>query len=56
MENYINKPLAYDWTEEEIYSEYTRSGDKRSIRRQFCLTAKEINRIIKRFENNEKHD
>ena len=47
-EGFINEPEDYKWSEREIYLEFLRSGvDKKSVRRQFCITLADLNRIIK---------
>lgn len=48
MKEYMNEPEAYGWTAGDITLEYYRSGeDKKAVKRIFCLTAKELNQILK---------
>ncbi|EHF00299.1 hypothetical protein [Enterocloster citroniae] len=49
-EDFINLPVEYKWSSGEIYQEYARSGNKKSICRQFCITIAELNKIIKTEE------
>ena len=42
MEKYMNKPVEYNWTEEDIISEY-----KEKVAKIYCITTKQVNEILK---------
>lgn len=46
-DDFINVPVEYEWSQSEIYQEYVKVDDKKSICRQFGITMAELNRIIK---------
>lgn len=48
MEQYMNNPVEYTWTDQDVISEYQKYQDKRKISRIFQITVKEINAILKR--------
>lgn len=48
MEKYMNKPVDYNWTDEEIIAEYEKYSDKKGISKMFCITMKQVNAILKR--------
>lgn len=51
MKEYMNEPVEYGWKNGDIVREYYRSAkDKRAVKRIFCLTAKELNQILKESE------
>lgn len=46
----MNKPVDYNWTDEEIIAEYEKYNDKKGISKMFCITMKQVNVIFKRTE------
>lgn len=48
MEEYMNKPLDYVWTDQDVIAEYQKYQDKRKISRIFDIAVKDINAILKR--------
>lgn len=44
---FINIPVEYNWTEEEIRQEFKKSPDKKKIAKMFCIETKDLNRILK---------
>ena len=47
MEKYMNKPVEYNWTEEDIISEYNALDDKKKVAKTYCITTKKVNEILK---------
>ena len=48
MKEYMNEPVDFSWSDADIVEAYSgNSEDKRSIKRVFCLTTKELNRILR---------
>ena len=47
MKKYMNKPIEYSWTNDEIRKEYEKCPDKKKIAKIFCIEAKDLNRILK---------
>lgn len=48
MEEYMNKPIDYEWNDQDVVAEYQKCQDKRKVSRTFDISAKEINVILKR--------
>ncbi len=48
MEQYMNEPVEYNHTDEDIIREYTKYQDKRIVARMYCITVKEVTEILKR--------
>lgn len=46
----MNKPVEYDWTETDVIAEYQKIKDKKSVAKIFCITAKQVNDILKSKE------
>lgn len=47
MEECMNRPLDYVWTDQDVILEYQKYQDKRKVSRIFGITVKEINTILK---------
>lgn len=47
MEKYMNKPVEYNWTEEDIIAEYKALKDKKKVAKIYCITAKQVSDILK---------
>ena len=43
----MNKPIKYNWTNEEIREEFKKFPDKKKIAKMFCIETKDLNRILK---------
>lgn len=43
----MNKPVEYNWTDEDVIVEYEKYNDKRKVAKIFCITTKRINDILK---------
>ena len=48
MENIMNKPIEYTWTNEDIIKEYDKWQDKKIISRMYGISVKEVTEILKR--------
>lgn len=51
MENYMNEPVAYDWTEVDILKEYDKYQSKKVVAQRFLITVKEVTEIIKKHNS-----
>lgn len=47
MEKYMNKPVEYNWTDEDVIVEYEKYNDKKKVAKIFCMTTKQVNEILK---------
>lgn len=47
MEKYMNKPVEYNWTEEDIIAEYQKIKDKKKVAKIYCITTKQVSDILK---------
>lgn len=48
MGEFMNEPVDFCWSDMDIAETYYRDAeDKRTVKRMFCLTTKELNRILK---------
>lgn len=47
FENYMNPPVDYEWTEEDVVKEYLRTKDKKRTARISCLSVSEVTKILK---------
>lgn len=48
MEKYINEPDESGWTEEDVLREYNMCQDKKKVARIYCISTKDVTRILKR--------
>ena len=48
MENYINSPIARQWTDQDIINEYQRCQDKKQVAKIYLISVKEVTEILKR--------
>lgn len=48
MEEFMNKPVDYEWTDQDIILEYQKYQDKRKVSKIFQITIKEINAILRK--------
>lgn len=47
MEKYMNKPVEYNWTEEDIIAEYQKIKDKKKVAKIYCITTIQVSDILK---------
>ena len=47
---YMNEPIAYVWTEKEIYEEYQKYKDKRIVAKIYAIPVSQITKIIQNQE------
>lgn len=47
MEKYMNKPVEYNWTEEDIIAEYQKIKDRKKVAKIYCITTKQVSDILK---------
>lgn len=48
MENYMNLPVDYQWTGQDIINEYQRCQDKKQVAKIYLVSVKEVTEILKR--------
>ena len=48
MENYMNSPIARQWTDQDIINEYQRCQDKKQVAKIYLISVKEVTEILKR--------
>lgn len=48
----LNKPEDYKWTEEDILREYEELHIEKSVARKYCITVKEVKKILKKMREN----
>lgn len=46
---YMNKPIDYEWTENDIMNEYNWCKDKKKVAKIFCIPTSEVTKILKRM-------
>lgn len=51
MDRYMNAPVEYNWTDEDIVREYNKCQDKKSVAKIYCITVKEVTEILKRSKD-----
>lgn len=47
MENFMNEPIVYNWTDKDIIQEYEKYQDKKKVAAIWKITVKEVNEILK---------
>ena len=48
MREYMNEPVDFRWSDTDIAQAYVQHEEnKRAVKRIFCLTTKELNRILR---------
>lgn len=47
MENFMNEPIPYEWTSNDIIQEYERCKDKKKVAAIWGISVKEVNEILK---------
>ena len=47
MENFMNVPEDYQWTEIDIITVYRHNYDVKEVANQFCITQKEVKEILR---------
>lgn len=48
MKNYMNEPVDYIFTDEDIIKEYQLCGDVKRVAAVFCIDNKMVSQILKR--------
>lgn len=48
MENFMNEPVEYDWTEEDIVEEFEKYKDKKKVAKIYDITVQQVTEILKR--------
>ncbi|WP_342759479.1 hypothetical protein [Kineothrix sedimenti] len=47
MEGLMNKPIPYEWTNEDIIKDYEKYKDKKKVAFIWGISLKEVNEILK---------
>lgn len=48
MEEHMNKPVRYDWSDQDVVVEYQKYHDKRKVARIYNISVKEVNTILRK--------
>lgn len=51
MEEYMNAPVEYKWTDDDIVMEYNKCQDNKSVAKMYCITVKGVTEILKRSKD-----
>lgn len=51
MENFMNEPVEYNWTENDVIEEFEKYKDKKMIEKIYDITVKEVTEILKRIKD-----
>ena len=45
--DFMNPPVDYKWTKEDIVNEYQKTEDVKSVSKTYCISVKEVSSILK---------
>lgn len=48
MENFMNTPIEYNWTENDIIEEFEKYKDKKKVAKICGVTVQQVTEILKR--------
>ena len=48
MENFMNTPIDYNWTENDIIEEFEKYKDKKIVAKIYGVTVQQVTEILKR--------
>lgn len=48
MEIFINEPVEYNWTENDIIEEFEKYKDKKKVAKIYGVTVRQVTEILKR--------
>lgn len=48
MESFMNEPVEYDWTENDIVEEFEKCNDKKKVAKIYNVTVQQVTEILKR--------
>lgn len=48
MEIFINEPVEYNWTENDIIEEFEKYKDKKKVAKIYGVTVQQVTEILKR--------
>lgn len=48
MENFMNTPIEYNWTENDIIKEFQKYNDKKKVAKVYGITVQQVTKILKR--------
>lgn len=48
MENFMNTPIDYNWTENDIIEEFEKYKDKKKVVKIYGVTVQQVTEILKR--------
>lgn len=48
MENFMNTPVEYNWTEKDIVDEFEIIKDKKKVAKVYDITVQQVTDILKR--------
>ncbi len=47
MESFMNEPVEYDWTENDIVGEFEKCNDKKKVAKIYNVTVQQVTEILK---------
>lgn len=47
-ENFMNEPVEYNWTENDIIEEFEKYNDKKKVAKVYGITVQHVTEILKR--------
>ena len=48
IEQFMNEPVDWSWTEDDLLREYEKCQDKRKVAKIFCIPVREVTFILKK--------
>lgn len=48
MGSFMNEPVEYDWTENDIVEEFEKCKDKKKVAKIYGITTQQVTEILKR--------
>lgn len=48
MENFMNTPIEYNWTENDIIEEFEKYKDKKKVAKVYGIIVQQVTKILKR--------
>ena len=49
-EDFMNPPIEYDWTEEDIVIEFKKVGDKKSVSKIYLISITDVTKMLKKYK------
>lgn len=49
-EDFMNPPVDYDWTEEDIVNEFKKTGNKKSVSKIYLISISDVTKTLKKHK------